>query len=312
MAQTKMKRYMVSKRSRDCSTLAKAATTISRAWRGRKSRKATRVAGASQAKNKVDMSPIIETKLQPLRNVRMGPPTAQSVLPASGPVYYSNYILGDTPAAWQDPNGSANYSNLDGYRFIQGTGANQRIGKYMFLKQARLDMTIALQAVSSRNPEPLQFRVLCYKFKRNKSLGSIGNPNTDLFISSSGGFIGVNTFFDNTNSPGAASFDLMNAIPNRKNYDVYNDEKFILQPTLTIAQGGEYVTPAQDYPVQKHLSFKCLHNSKTEFDLTTSKPIDLQYQYCFTILSAPQGSMSKVGVNQWTTSIRGTVSALDS
>jgi len=305
------KKKMVSKMSKDCAKISSAASKIQSAWRGRKSK--TRTAGPAKEKGSVAkaLSQIAERKIQPIKDISMKPPDAQAVLPLSGPVYFSNYILGTQPAAWIGPTGAPNYEALGGYNFPQSLASNGRVGKYMFLEHAMVNLNVSMKAISNRNPEAVQFRVLCYKFKRNQKLGSIGNPNDDLFMSSSGGKIGVNTFFDNTNSPGSANFNLMNAIVNRKNYQVFSDEKFILQPSLTIPQGGGYVTPSTGYPVMRDMSFKLNHNEKTEFG-AASQPVDLQYQYCFTILSVPVGSLDKIGVDDWSTSLRGTVSALDS
>jgi len=304
------KKKMVSKMSKDCAKISSAASKIQSAWRGRKSK--TRSAGPAKEKGSVAkaLAQIAERKIQPLKDIWMAPPSAQSVLPLSGPVYFINYILGTQPVDWLGPTGAANYVPLGGYNFPQGTGSNARIGKYMFLEHAMVNLNVSMKGLSNRNPEPVQFRVLCYKFKRNQKLGSIGNPNNDLFMSSSGGKIGFNTFFDNTNSPGSANFTLMNAIVNRKNYQVFSDEKFILQPSLTIPQGGGYVTPSTGYPVMRDMSFKLNHNEKTEFG-ASSLPVDLQYQYCFTILSGPVGSLDKTAVDDWSVSLRGTVSALD-
>ena len=308
----KITNYASSSRARDCAKLSAAASRIQSAWR----RKRKVVAGPAKKKGSVTkaLAAVAERKLQALEPQWMVAPYPQAVSPDNGPVHYKNFILGDAPADWTGPIGSTigpNYNSLGGYSFPQGTGSNGRIGRYMFLERCNMNMTISLTSVQSRNTQPTQFRVLLYKFKRNDALGKIGNPNSDLFMNSEGGQLGVNTFFDNGASPGSASFTLMNAIVNKKNYEVFKDETFVLTPQTTIPMGGGYVPLSHSGNIQKHFQFVLNHNEKTAFD-GSSKPVDLQYQYAITILSAPMGDLNQLGLNEWRTSIRGTVSALDS
>ena len=308
----KITNYASSSRARDCAKLSAAASSIQSAWRRR--RKV--VAGPAKKKGSVAkaLSQVAERKIQELIPQHMVKPYAQLQSPSNGPVYYRNFILGDAPSDWTGPIGSTsgpNYEPLGGYTFPQGTGSNGRIGRYMFLERCNMNMTVSLNSVASRNTQPTQFRVLLYKFKRNDALGKIGNPNTDLFMSSSGGQLGINTFFDNGLAPGSASFNLMNAIVNRKNYQIYKDEKFILTPQVTIPSGGGYAPLSHSGALQKEFQFVLNHNEKTAFD-AASKPVDLQYQYAITILSAPMGDLDQLNLNEWRVSIRGTTSALDS
>lgn len=308
----KITRYATSARARDCAKLSAAASRIQSAWRRRRKT----VAGPPKKKGTVAkaLAQVAERKIQPLTAQYMVFPYAQLQTPAIGPVHYKNFILGDAPSDWTGPIGSTtgpNFNALGGYTFPQGTGSNGRIGRYMFLERCNMNMLISLGAVASRNVQPYEFRVILYKFKRNDALGKIGNPNSDLFIGSDGASVGVNTFFDNSATPGSASFVLMNAIVNKKNYQVYKDEKFVLTPQTTIPTGGGYVPLSHSGNLQKNFQFILNHNEKTAFD-SASKPIDLQYQYAITILSAPMGDIDQTGLNDWRVSIRGTVSALDS
>jgi len=308
----KITSYAVSSKARDCAKYVKAAQHIQSAWRRRRKT----VAGPAKKVGSVAkaLAMVAERKIQPLTPQYMKQPYAQLISPDIGPVYYKNFILGDQPAQWTGPIGSVqgpNYIPLEGYSFPQGTGSNSRIGRYMFLERCNLNMTVALTSATSRNTNPVQFRVLLYKFKRNDALGSISNPNSDLFMSTAGTVLGINTYFDNTLSPGSASFNLMNAIVNKKNYTVFKDEKFVLTPQVAVAQGGTYVPLSHSGSIQKEFQFVLNHNEKTAFD-SASKPVDLQYQYAITVISAPMGDLDQTGCNEWTTSVRGTVSALDS
>jgi len=309
----KITNYATSSRARDCAKLSAAASRIQSAWR----RKRKTVAGPAKQKGSVAraLAQVAERKVQALTPKYMDVPIPVSLPPALGPVYFRNYILGDAPVAWIGPNGAAvtqpNFTGLGGYTFPQGTGSNGRIGRYMFLERCNMNLNIALKPVAERHTNPVAFRVLLYKFKRNDALGSIGNPNTDLFMSSSGAQLGFNTFFDNGINPGSAAFELMNGIVNKKNYEVFKDEKFVLTPQVCLTSAGAFVPLSHSNHIQKDFQFVLNHNQKTAFD-GASKPVDLQYQYCLTILSAPMGEGNTVGVDYWNASIRGTVSALDS
>jgi len=309
----KITSYATSARARDCAKLSAAASRIQSAWRRRRKT----VAGPAKKKGSVAkaLAQVAERKIQALTPIYMDAPYAQALAPALGPVYFRNYILGDQPANWEGPAGGAvnapNYTALGGYEFPQGTGSNGRIGRYMFLERCNMNLNIALKPVAERHTNPVAFRVLLYKFKRNDTLGSIGNPNVDLFMSSAGSQLGFNTFFDNGVNPGSAAFELMNAIVNKKNYEVFKDEKFVLTPQVCLSSGGAYVPLSHSNSIQKDFQFVLNHNQKTAFD-AASKPVDLQYQYCLSILSAPLGEANTIGVDYWNASIRGTVSALDS
>lgn len=301
------------KASRDCAKMNAAAAKIQAAFRGRKSKKVNKVGKPKPKGNMADaLATVAERKVQQLTAQYSVRPRNQDGTSFTSPVFFQNYVLGDAPADWSFATGQQGFTGLDGYVFPQGTGSNARIGRYMFLEQATVNLKVAMQNVSGA-AGPTRFRVLLYKFRRNALLGNIGNPNDDLFISSAGNPMGINTFFLNSiPNVGKASFELMNAITNRKNYTIYEDDSFILQSSLTTqSQPSQFLGGmSQSYPSEKDYLWKLRHNEKASFD-AASKPNDVQYQYCMTIMSAPVGSVGSITHDDWTTSVRGTVSALD-
>lgn len=254
------------------------------------------------------MNNVAEQKVQSLVNFYLEKPKPQVNLPSVGPVYYHNSCLGNPATTWLGPNGQSNFSALDGFQWAQGTGPSERVGRYLFLKhttaQLRIDMLPAVL-----NSSPTQFRVIVYKAKRNSALGSAGgNPNEDLFIDNAGRIFG----FNNSSVEESRSFEFMNMLINKRNYSCVMDKKFILQPSVSAVQGGSnVVTPLSTvYPCEKTLSLRLNHNSKTAFS-NFNQPLDLNYQYCTTVIAAPLGAAT-IAANDWRISMRGTVSCIDS
>ncbi len=270
---------------------------------------AKRTTVSKQIKDVVkSMNQISELKVQSLTNVYDSSPSPVQPLPLTGPLYYRNYCLGTPAANWLGPSGATGFTGLDGFQWQQGTAADRRIGKYLFLKHTTSQLRI--NCVSpTRYGTALQFRVIVYRAKRNSPLGTAGgNPCDDLFINNSGREIGIN----NNATNASRSFEYMNMIVNKKNYMVVKDEKFILQPSVQQVNGGSNLVSAfsQTYPPEKTISMELKHNSKTAFSDTTNQPLDLNYQYCVSIISAPYGNATD-NSSDWRSSIRGTISCLD-
>lgn len=253
------------------------------------------------------MNNVAEQKIQSLANIYQAKPKPQEALPSTGPLYYFNACLGDPATTWLGPNGQGNFEGLDGFQWPQGTGSNQRIGRYLFLKHTTMQMRLAMLNTPS-NPTPTMFRVIVFKAKRNSALGSAGgNPNDDLFLANDGRALGVN----NTGSTESKTFEYMNMLINKRNYSVIMDTKTILQPSLVAVQGSNPVMPlSTSYPPEKTYNLTLKHNSKTAFG-QFNQPLDLNYQYCVQVISAPIGQVD-VLADDWRISFRGTVSCIDS
>ncbi len=253
----------------------------------------------------------VENKIQGLRAIYDGQPKSQQST-FTGPLYYYNACLGKPASTWIGPSGGGtpNYTGLEGFTWGQGVGSDQRIGRYLYFKhttaQLRLNMTPVVESGS-----PTQFRIVVFKAKRNAAFGtSGGNPNNDLFLNNSGTPIGLNV----VSVANTRSFEFMNMLVNKRNYNVYMDKKVVLQPTLAAIQGGSnVVTPfSTSYPPEYNTTLKLKHEEKVSFAPGNfSEPQDSNYQYCISVISAPYGSTS-MAAEDWKFSMRGTVSCVDS
>lgn len=255
---------------------------------------------------KRELAKDLELKLNKLGSVYAGTPLNQDT--TNNVVFYNNYCLGTPATTWQGPTGSANFVGLQGFTWPQGVSNNERIGKYMTLKQTSLSFRIGLVDVP-RASNPQRFRVIVYKAKRNAILGAAGgNPNENLFIGLNGTELGIN----NTYAQNAVAYEMMTMLVNKRNYDVYHDSQFMLcHPTYSIQGGSNIVSPiSQGYPNEKNFLWKLPHNQKSAFGVGNI-PEDLRYQYCITVLSMPTGDLTGTGQNSWRTQVRGVTSALD-
>lgn len=261
------------------------------------------------------MNNSVEQKIQSLANVYQAKPKPQINLPSTGPIYYYNACLGNAPnipggtnPLWPGPTGANNFQSLDGFQWSQGTGPNERVGRYLYLKHTTLQMRLAMLN-TPLNSTPTQFRVIVYKAKRNAAAGTGGgNPNDDLFLQNDGRVFGLNLL----SVAESRTFEFMNMLINKRNYQVVADTKCILQPSTCAVQGGSnIVSPiATAYPCEKTFSMRLKHNAKTAFS-NFNQPLDLNYQYCVTVIAAPMGE-AEVLADDWRISFRGTVSCMDS
>jgi len=242
-----------------------------------------------------------ETKLNALVRNNELTPTSQ-IQGGTSPVYYQNYVLGE------NPNNYVNFNTLGGMVWPQGTGDNERIGKYLYLKKTTLHLKIGLTA-GARQTGPTRFRVIVYKSKRVAAPGQgLVNPSTNLFLDDRGREFGVDSSIPATE----VSYQFQTALPNKKMYHIIKDKKFLLCPDVSAVSGGSnLVTPSsQSMLNERNMTFSLGHWKKTTF-IVDNQPSDLNYTYCVTIISMPVGSQTSI-TNNWRSSTRGTVSAQDS
>jgi len=249
-----------------------------------------------------------EYKIQALRAVYSGIPKPQQGT-FTGSLYYYNACLGSPATTWLGPAGTANFTALQGFTWDQGVLSNERIGRYLYFRHTTMNMRLNMVPVAN-SASPTQFRVVVFKAKRNSALGSGGgNPNADLFINNSGDNIGLNV----SSAAETRTFEFMNMLTNKRNYNIIMDKKVILQPTLASVTGGSnVVTPfSTKFPPEMTFNLKLPHNEKVSFAPGNfSNPQDLNYQYCVQVIAAPFGSTT-AAADDWRISFRGTVSAID-
>lgn len=276
----------------------------------RKSRRPTSKRVTKTFKSKVIkvMDQVGEHKIKSITNQYAIAPSPQTAPPGLSVVYYKNYIIGSQPSDWTGPTGAANYTALNGVDFTQGVTSDQRIGKYMYLKHATLNLRVNLLNLT-RVGCPVKFRVIVYKTNRSGSLNTQpGNPNSDLFIESNGQEVGVNSVATDDN----ASMRFMTAITNRKKYNIFKDMSFILQPSFNSIQGQTAPVAMSHgiYPAEKYMRLSLPFNERVEYSNTTNQPKDSKNQYAISVFSAPVGTHD-ARPSDWKTSVTGTVSALD-
>lgn len=257
------------------------------------------------------MREVSELKIRSLANRYGDNPLPQAVGVGATPVvYYQGYCLGGAAPTWLGPTGalSSGFKELLGYQYPPGVGSNQRVGKYMYLKQATVNLRINMNSTSSIAC-PLRFRVIVFKAIRNAQVGQTGgNPFDRLLVDNEGREFGLNS----TLTQDSVGFELMSAITNKKNFKVYKDETFTLQTPFTAVQGSTAIVApmSTSYPCEKNISLTLRHNQKTAFD-NSNQPSDCNFQYSMIIMSTPSGTFNDSGNSRWTSSIRGTVSAYD-
>jgi len=246
-----------------------------------------------------------ETKIQALTQ-RIGiAPSPVEVAPLVGPAFFTNYCLGTAPAAWIGPDGAAAFNDLDGFQWPAGTGPDQRIGQYMYLKRTTLNLRVAMSAQSRHGPT--KFRVIVYKEKRNQyNVAGGGNPCENLFIDQTGQTRGVNSL----SAPGARALDFNTWLVNKRNYQVVKDFKFTLANETLLVQGAiEPGNANQTNRAEKLLKFSLGHYQKAKFG-QGDVPEDQMYRYCVTVISMPM-SNSVAPHNDYSTYVNGVVSCLD-
>lgn len=278
----------------------------------RKTKKATKSKVASNSARITNLAKTmnqgIERKIKGLEAIYLGKPKNQQS-GSVGPLYFYNACLGNPPSTWEGPNGQQSFQGLDGFQWKQGTGPNERIGRYLYLKHTNMNLRLNMLATPQKSG-PTQFRVIVFKSKRltGETSEIIGNPNSDLFIDNQGNSIGINV----SSIEESRSFEFMNMLINKRNYTCVMDKKVVLQPSLISVQGGSNVvsTLSTNYPPEVNFSMKLKHESKTAFT-NFDQPLDLNYQYCVQVISAPYGSATGVA-DDWRISLRGTVSCIDS
>ncbi len=249
---------------------------------------------------------ISETKIKELERLDAIDPKPVEVLPTSGPVYFTNYCLGTAPADWKGPSNQPNFNNLGGFEWPQGTGANERVGRYLYLKRSTINMRFAMNPQSRHGP--VKFRVIVYKEKRNRyNTAANGNPNEDLFIDHQG----LTKGFNNVATLDARTMNFSTWLVNKRNYQVVKDFKFTLNPETISYQGGTdpRVVNQSMYPSEKNFTLSLGHYAKAEFD-TTNTPTDMMYRYCMTIVSMPCNTSTQPH-SDYKSYVRGTVSVVD-
>lgn len=236
-----------------------------------------------------------ESKLSAVVALTEGAPAA---IQAGALAYKHTSVLGlSTPSHF-----TGIQHSLGGVSFPPGTGANNRIGNYLYLRKTYLVASIEMNQANpaSTGIVPVVFRMIVFKQKRqNQPTGTTVDPATTLFLDESGNNFGAST-------TGKNGHDLMLQPLNRRSWTILKDTKFTLQPPL-LQIDSNVLQPASHYPMRKDVRININHQAKAYF--TGDEPQDYDYRYGVFIYAHAIGR--DYLSNPWEVSYRGTTSAYD-
>jgi len=204
--------------------------------------------------------------------------------------YYQGFTLGDTT-----PTGWTGFNALGGCALAQGTGAQQRVGSYAYLKKGTLTMSIDMKPnTTSNSGEPCEFRVIMFKARPSaRQFGQTYTPDNTLFLNTSGNEIGTAT-------SGVKGADMMLQPLNARRWNILRQQKFI----LSNANATSVLGPSQSYyPSRKILRFNMPFWKKVKFN-SSNEPQDVDIHYAVLVICTPIAKFSPG--NRWEMNTRGT------
>lgn len=243
---------------------------------------------------------MIETKVDGLQSYIAQPSAAASPVPGTANAgQIVNFHLGpgpSLPTAW---NGT--WQSLDGIPNSTGTGSQERVGDYIYLKRTTVNMQIDLvpDPTAAVSNAPWEFRVVVGKSNRKYNPAGVSpNPNASLLISPSAANRGLGSNVDERL--------LMLSPPNRRNFTIKRDMKFILEANH--ASGSTLGTaPTGHYGCTKQLQFTLPHSKKVRFD-SNGNPTNYDYHYFIIVYGRPIGGASG---SRWNVTATGSTSYND-
>ncbi len=189
---------------------------------------------------------------------------------------------------------------VDGILVGPGTGFNQRTGNYIYYKKTH--GTIRVEMNVGSNAPPIQFRTIICKLRRQVTPeGITPNAATSLFLDNAGTAFGHST-------GGKTGLDLMMQMTNKRQWVIYKDMKYVLQPYNDFA-AGETAIIYNHYPASKEISFNLPYYKKV-YMTTSNLPEDMAYRYVIVTYAHTLGR-SGIAANAFEQSFRGTTSFSD-
>lgn len=206
--------------------------------------------------------------------------------------YYSSYIMTNVPPGWD-----GNFNNLGGIATAQGTGGNNRVGDYIYLKKSHVNFQIDINETSGFTA-PIEFRMIVAKARTGVlPVGYTYTPSTTLFLNTVGFPIGHAT-------SGVTGTDLMLQPVNKRDWTVFKDMKFTLSSPDTAGGGMNYF-----YPSRKNVLLNLPYYGKCRVNTSTGLPEDLDTHYIIMIYGSSVGKDRSAA--DWEVSTRGTTSFTD-
>lgn len=245
-----------------------------------------------------------ETKIQSLRPVDLQQPVLMNPIGAGiAPVWGLRYVIGDTIPTY------GSYNALGGMTWQRGPNADQRIGNYMYFRRVNLTMEINMNQVGQTNSGPRRFRLIIFKARRYANpTGLTANPNTALMLKAEGTTFGV----ESIGPPQPNMLDFTHLLANKRDFTIVKDQTFILQNPVGNPSGSvdPFIPTSGQYKGTKVIKCNLPLWRKTIFNNESNQPINLNYNYGVYLQALNVGSNTAVP-DDWTLSIRGTVSAND-
>lgn len=238
---------------------------------------------------------VVEKKLSALTDYNESLPSAIAI----GAQAFKWYgVMGAVaPSTW-----SGGFNTLGGFEFPQGTGNNDRDGRYMFLNKTSMTLSVHMNA-SPRLSAPVQFRMIIFRARRvTTPTGVSYDPNLRLMLKPNGDAFGAGTGGINFN-------DLYFQPTNKRDWIIVGDKKFTLSPFL---EDGTLATAAWQgkYPNFKLFRLSLNHMIKSSFSNVDNQPDDYDYKYGVAIFAGCIGRDQFA--TGWEVNLRGTTSAIDS
>ena len=195
-----------------------------------------------------------ETKVLGLNTfTEQGPSPIQ---PLAQTTYYG-MVLGGQPATW-----SGAWTDLAGMPINQGTGSQQHVGEYVYLKKSTLNCIVDMNTDTSSGPSP-PWEVRCIMFKANRKYnpdGTARDPSRSLFLAPNGEEVGHG-------SSGQSGLSLFMSPTNKRDWTIYRDFKFKLQaPLQGSGSAAVFSQPAGIYENSRQFRFTMPHSKKVKIE----------------------------------------------
>jgi len=236
------------------------------------------------------LRPVTETKIIALDKQNEALPVP---IQTAGIATFVAFTLGDNPAFSGD-------IPVGGIRVQQGVGRSERVGAYINYKKTTASMRIEMNA--GVNAPPVQMRMIVFKARRSNNPAGI-SPSwaTSGFMDNDGSNTGHAV-------SGINGLDLMQLVTNKRQWVIYKDTKFILQPYNSLATGDIIYN---HYPAAKDVLLTMPHYAKGHFPNSGSLTADdLDTRYTVIVYGHTLGR-SGVIADSYECSLRGTTSFTD-
>ena len=190
-------------------------------------------------------------------------------------------------------------TTVGGTQIPEGTGADERIGQYVYYKKTHA--VIRIEANQGVNAPPIQVRCIMFKARRSNNPAGI-TPAWDNsgFMDNQGNSFGHAT-------SGKTGLDLMMQPLNKRSWVIYRDSKFILQPYNSLTTGDIIYN---HYGAAKQLMFNMPHYCKGHFPANALSPDDIDLRYTIVMYFHTLGR-SGIPATALEASFRGTTSVTD-